>query len=89
MFADLPGDSTNHSSDRIHLHSVAPFDSVGREKNTVTRYSISQPVTQVEAPRLGPDEDFGDRDWTVELGFRVFFPPGKDTYGMMQQQRGG
>ena len=38
---------------------------------------------------VGPDEEFGDRDWTVEVGFRVFFPPGKDTYGMMQQQRGG
>jgi hypothetical protein len=29
----------------------------------------------------------GDREWTVELGFRFFFPAGWDKYDMMTMGR--
>ncbi len=39
-------------------------------------------------PGLGiePDEEFGDRNWTFEVGFRVFFGPPNDIYGQMTGQ---
>ncbi len=36
---------------------------------------------------IGSDSNSGDRDWTVELGFRFFFPTGRDAYDMMTQGR--
>ena len=36
---------------------------------------------------VGPDEEFGDRDWTFEIGFRAFFGPPDDKYGDMMRGR--
>jgi hypothetical protein len=36
---------------------------------------------------IDPSSSAGDREWTFELGFRFFFPSGKDAYDMMTQGR--
>ncbi len=32
---------------------------------------------------VSPDAEFGDRKWTLEIGFRMFFGPAPDLYGKM------
>ncbi|MGI9342958.1 MAG: hypothetical protein ACR2QV_08905 [Gammaproteobacteria bacterium] len=36
---------------------------------------------------VGNSANSGDRDWTLEVGFRAFFPAPADTYGKMAGQR--
>ncbi len=36
---------------------------------------------------IDPDAQFGDRDWTFEIGFRVFFDDPADKYGAMTGQK--
>lgn len=42
-------------------------------------------------PGLGidPKESAGDRDWTMEVGFRYFFPAPRETYSMLPQGKPG
>ncbi len=37
---------------------------------------------------IDSDEDSGERNWSFEIGMRYFFPAARETYKMMQGQRG-
>ena len=49
------------------------------------------PITRASGPMrpLNGESGSSARDWTFEIGMRVFFPPPRDTYSMMQAQKGG
>jgi hypothetical protein len=38
---------------------------------------------------MSANDNSGDRDWTVELGWRYFFPAPRETWKMMQGRKGG